>query len=327
MEQRKLGNQGLTASAQGLGCMGMSFAYGPRDDEESTAAIHRACELGVDFLDTAELYGPHHNEELIGRAIAGRRDDFFIATKFGVPMDPETREMSNDGSAENVRRSIEGSLERLGTDHVDLYYLHRVDPEVPIEETVGAMGELVAEGKVRGIGLSEAAPETIRRGHATHPLSAVQTEYSLWTRDVETNGVLDLCRELGIAFVAYAPLGRGFLTGEVRSLDQLADDDFRRTVPRFQGENLERNIGIVERLDRMAESKGVTPAQLALAWVHSRGDDVFPIPGTKRRRYVEENIAAFDVELSDDEARELEGALPDAAGDRYSPAGMAGVNI
>ncbi|MDP9188100.1 MAG: aldo/keto reductase [Actinomycetota bacterium] len=326
METRKLGEQGLSASAQGLGCMGMTFAYGATDDDESIATIHRALELGVNFLDTAEMYGPHENEELVGSAIAGRRDDWFLATKFGITRDMETMEMGNDGSPENVRRSIEGSLKRLGSDHVELYYLHRVDPGTPIEETVGVMGELVSEGKVRGIGLSEAADEPIRKAHATHPLSAVQTEYSLWTREVERNGVLQACRELGIAFVAYSPLGRGFLTGKVRNLDELADDDFRRQVPRFQGENLERNVAIVEALDEMAESKGVTAAQLALAWVHSRGDDVFPIPGTKRRRYLEENIAAFEIELAEEEQRSLEEAAGEVAGERYEPTGMASVN-
>jgi aryl-alcohol dehydrogenase-like predicted oxidoreductase len=327
MEQRKLGNQGLTASAQGLGCMGMSIAYGPGDDDESIATIQRALELGVNFLDTAEIYGPYKNEELIGTALAGRREDYFVATKFGWVMDPDNQErIGFDGSPENARRAIEGSLQRLGTDHVDLYYAHRVDPEVPVEETVGAMGEFVEQGKARGIGLSEAAPESIRKAHETFPLSAVQTEYSLWTRDPESNGVLDACRELGIAFVAYSPLGRGFLTGEIRSLDQLADDDFRRTVPRFQGENLERNVAIVEILDEMAEEKGVTAAQMALAWVHSRGEDVFPIPGTKRRKYLEENVAAFEIELSDDELGKLEAATEEVTGDRYDAAGMATLN-
>jgi aryl-alcohol dehydrogenase-like predicted oxidoreductase len=326
MEQRRLGSQGLKTSAQGLGCMGMSAFYGGRDDEESTATIHRAHELGVAFLDTAEMYGPHLNEELIGRAIAGRRDDFFIATKFGINRDPETLALSNDGSPENVRRAIEGSLQRLGTDHVDLYYLHRVDPKVPIEETVGAMGELVEEGKIKGIGLSEASRETIRRGHVTYPLSAIQTEYSLWTRDVETNGVLDTVRELGIAFVAYSPLGRGFLTGRFRDVEQFESGDYRRANPRFADGNLERNLTIVERLEGLAEKKDATPGQLALAWVHSRGDDVFPIPGTKRRAYLEQNAAAFDLELSDGELASLEQSAEQVAGDRYDEAGMAGVN-
>jgi aryl-alcohol dehydrogenase-like predicted oxidoreductase len=322
MERRKLGNQGLEASAQGLGCMGMSIAYGATDDEESIATIHRARELGVDFLDTAEMYGPHHNEELVGRAIAGRRDDFFIATKFGLRRDFKTLEMERDASPEAVRTSIEGSLKRLGTDHVDLYQLHRVDPETPIEETVGALGELVEQGKVRGIGLSEAAPDTIRRAHETFPLSSVQTEYSLWTRE---DDVLETCRELGIGFIAYSPLGRGFLTGKIRNLDELAEDDFRRSVPRFQGENLERNVAIVDLIERLAAERKVTPGQLALAWVHSRGEDVFPIPGTKRRSYLEENVAAFEVELSEGELRELDAAGDQVAGDRYDPTGMSGV--
>jgi aryl-alcohol dehydrogenase-like predicted oxidoreductase len=326
MDQRKLGSQGLETSSQGLGCMGMSAFYGERDEDESIATIHRAHELGVDFLDTAEMYGPHLNEELIGKAIAGRRDDFFIATKFGVYYDPGEGSR-RDGSPENVRRAIEGSLQRLGTDHVDLYYQHRMDPDVPVEETVGALAELVEEGKIRGIGLSEAAPETIRRAHATHPLSAIQTEYSLWTRDVESNGVLETVRELGIAFVAYSPLGRGFLTGRFRDMESFDSDDYRRTNPRFAGGNLERNLAIVERLESLASEKEATPAQLALAWVHSRGEDIFPIPGTKRRTYLEQNVAAFDLGLSDDELASLEESVEGVAGDRYDEAGMAAVNI
>ncbi|HEY3191589.1 MAG TPA: aldo/keto reductase [Solirubrobacterales bacterium] len=326
MEQRALGSQGLIASAQGLGCMGMSQVYGEPDDAESIATIHRALELGVTLLDTAEVYGPYENEMLVGRAIADRRDQAVIATKFGISgVDPDTAELELDGRPETARRSCEGSIERLGLDHIDLYYLHRVDPKVPIEETIGAMGELVDEGKVRALGISEAAPETIRRAHATRPISAVQTEYSLWSRDPERNGVIETCRELGIAFVAYSPLGRGFLTGQVRSLDQLAEDDFRRVVPRFQGDNLEANIAIVERLDRMAEQKGVSAAQLALAWVHARGEDVFPIPGTKRRRCLEENAAAFDVELGRD-IDELERAAGEVAGDRYQEPALASVD-
>jgi aryl-alcohol dehydrogenase-like predicted oxidoreductase len=327
MEQRPLGTLGLTASAQGLGCMGMSQVYGKPNDEESIATIHRALELGVSLLDTAEVYGPYENEKLVGRAIADRRDQAVVATKFGITgVDPETAELQLDGRPETARRSCEGSLERLGVEQIDLYYLHRVDPKVPIEETIGAMGELVDEGKVRAIGISEAAPETIRRAHATRPLSAVQTEYSLWSRDPERNGVLDTCRELRIAFVAYSPLGRGFLAGEIRSLDQLAEDDFRRVVPRFQGDNLEANIAIVERVDKMAKEKGVTPAQLALAWVHAQGEDVFPIPGTKRRKYLEENVAAINVELSEDEIAELERAAADVAGTRYQEAALASVD-
>jgi aryl-alcohol dehydrogenase-like predicted oxidoreductase len=329
MEKRKLGSQGLEASAQGLGCMGMSAFYGDRDDGESTQTIHRALELGVTLLDTAEMYGPHLNEELIGNAVEGRdRDSFVLATKFGIKrdMDADPPTMSNDGTPENVRASIEGSLQRLQMDHVDLYYLHRVDPDVPAEETFGALGELVSEGKVRYLGISEASPETIRKAHEAAPLSAVQTEYSLWTRDPETNGVLDACRELGIAFVAYSPLGRGFLSGKIRDLDSLDEDDYRRFNPRFAGDNLEANIAIVEKLDALAAEKGVTAAQLALAWVHSRGDDVFPIPGTKRRTYLEENVAAFDLDLSEDDLAALESAAGAVAGDRYDKSGMASVN-
>ncbi len=329
MKTRKLGSQGLEASAQGLGCMGMSAFYGDRDDDESTKTINRALELGITLLDSAEMYGPYLNEELIGKALEGRdRDSYEIATKFGIKRDMEADPpaMSNDGTPENVRSSIEGSLQRLQTDHVDLYYLHRVDPGVPIEETFGALGELVAEGKVRYLGISEAAPDTIRKAHETAPLSAVQTEYSLWTRDPETNGVLDTCRELGIAFVAYSPLGRGFLSGKIRDISSLDSDDYRRFNPRFKGDNLDSNIAIVEALDEMADSRGVTAAQLALAWVHSRGEDVFPIPGTKRRTYLEENVAAFDIGLGEDELAALESAADDVAGDRYDESGMASVN-
>ena len=329
MKTRKLGSQGLEASAQGLGCMGMSAFYGDRDDDESAKTIHRALELGVTLLDSAEMYGPYLNEELIGKALEGRdRDSYVIATKFGIKRDMEADPptMSNDGTPENVRSSIEGSLQRLQMDHVDLYYLHRVDPGIPIEETFGALGELVTEGKVRYLGISEAAPDTIRKAHETAPLSAVQTEYSLWTRDPETNGVLDTCRGLGIAFVAYSPLGRGFLSGKIRDIESLDSDDYRRFNPRFKGDNLDSNIAIVEKLDELASEKGATAAQLALAWVHSRGEDVFPIPGTKRRTYLEENVAAFDIELSDDELSSLEGAVDDVAGDRYDESGMASVN-
>lgn len=329
MKTRKLGSQGLEASAQGLGCMGMSAFYGDRDDDESTKTIHRALELGVTLLDSAEMYGPYLNEELIGKALQGRdRASYAIATKFGIKRDMEADPptMSNDGTPENVRSSIEGSLKRLEMDHVDLYYLHRVDPGVPIEETFGALGELVTEGKVRYLGISEAAPDTIRKAHETAPLSAVQTEYSLWTRDPETNGVLDTCRELGIAFVAYSPLGRGFLSGKIRDISSLDSDDYRRFNPRFKGDNLDSNIAIVEALDEMADSRGVTAAQLALAWVHSRGEDVFPIPGTKRRTYLEENVAAFDIGLGEDELAALESAADDVAGDRYDESGMASVN-
>jgi aryl-alcohol dehydrogenase-like predicted oxidoreductase len=323
MKRRQLGTQGLEVSAVGLGCMGMSAFYGETDEHESVAAIHRALELGVTFLDTAEMYGPHLNEELVGRAIAGRRDDYEIATKFGVRrVDGEN---VRDGSPANVRRSIEGSLQRLGTDRVDLYYQHRMDPDTPVEETVGALGELVAEGKVRYLGLSEAAPETIRRAHATHPITAVQTEYSLWTRELEAE-ILPTLRELGIGLVSYSPLGRGFLAGRFDSPEDLADDDFRRHGPRFTGANLEANRQLAARVRELADEKGVTAAQLALAWVLAQGTDVVPIPGTKRRSYVEQNAAAVDIELSDDELDRL-AALPAAAGERYDEAGMRSVNV
>ncbi len=287
MQSVSLGSEGLTVSRQGLGCMGMSDFYGPRDDAESIATIHRALELGVTLLDTADMYGPHTNERLVGGAIADRRDGVVLATTFGIVRDAEDpAKRSVNGRPEYVREACEGSLRRLGLDHIDLYYQHRVDPETPIEETVGAMGELVSEGKVRFLGLSEAAPETIRRAHATHPISALQSEYSIWARDPEAE-VLPTLRELGIGLVPYSPLGRGFLTGKLRSLDDLADDNFRRYQPRLQGDNLEANIAIVEKIDALAEEKNVTPAQIALAWVHAQGEDVVPIPGTTRRGYLE----------------------------------------
>jgi aryl-alcohol dehydrogenase-like predicted oxidoreductase len=328
MKRRKLGS--LEVSALGLGCMGMSAFYGSADQGEAIAAIHRALELGIDFLDTAQLYGPMTNEELVGRAIKGHRDDYVIATKFARRMDAaKPGDMSSvgplDGSAEHVRSSIEGSLERLGTEHVDLYYQHRVDPNVPIEETVGAMAELVEQGKVRHIGLSEAAPETIRRAHAVHPITAVQTEYSLWTRDPERE-VLPTCRELGIGFVPYSPLGRGFLSGRFRSPDELDEGDFRRSGPRFTGENLKANQRLAAKVGEIAEEKGITPAQLALAWVLAQGDDLVPIPGTKRRRYLEQNAAAVEVELSGEDLARIEAELPPPAGERYDEAGMATVN-
>jgi aryl-alcohol dehydrogenase-like predicted oxidoreductase len=327
MEKRPLGSQGLTPTMQGLGCMGMTFAYGEGDDDESIATIHRALELDLNFFDTAERYGPLENEKLLGRALADRRDEAFIATKFGIYADDGggAYKQNVDGRPENVRRAIDGSLERLQTDHVELYQLHRVDPDVPIEETVGAMGELVEQGKVLGIGLSEASAETIRRAHATHPISSVQSEYSLWTRDPEENGVLETCRDLGIGFIAYSPLGRGFLTGAFKSTEEFGDDDFRPTTPRFQGENFERNKAIVERIEQMAEGKGVTAGQLALAWVHHQGEDVFPIPGTKRRKYLEENIAAAQVSLDTGDLEELGAIGLDVAGDRYSEAGMQSI--
>jgi len=326
MEHRNLGD--LEVSALGLGCMGMSAFYGSADEGEAVATIHRALELGCTFLDTAEMYGPFTNEQLVGKAIAGRRDEVQLATKFGIRFAPTEDNPTNrvlDGSPENVRRSIEGSLERLGTDHVDLYYLHRVDPGTPIEETVGAMGELVSEGKVRHLGLSEAAPDTIRRAHATHPITALQTEWSLWTRDIEAE-ILPAARELGIGVVPYSPLGRGFLSGRFTSPDQLDADDFRRHGPRFTGENLEQNLRLVSKVAELAEEKGCMPGQHALAWVLAQGDDVAPIPGTKRRKYLEENLGAVDVRLTPEDLDRIDSELPRAAGDRYDPTGMATVN-
>ena len=323
MKQRNLGS--LPVPALGLGCMGMSAFYGTTDDAESLATIQRALELGCNFLDTAEMYGPFKNEELVGKAIADRRDEWIVATKFGIRFAPTEDNPTNrvlDGSPENVRRSIEGSLERLGTDHVDLYYLHRVDPNTPIEETIGAMAELVQEGKVRYLGMSEAGPETLRRANAVHQITALQTEYSLWSRD-PGDEILPTCRELGIGFVAYSPLGRGFLTGAIQSVDDLAQDDYRRSSPRFQGENFDRNLELVGTIEELAANKAVTSAQLALAWVLAQGEDIVPIPGTKRRARLEENAAAVDVELSDDELREIADALPEASGDRYPEQSMA----
>jgi aryl-alcohol dehydrogenase-like predicted oxidoreductase len=326
MKQRSLGS--LAVPEIGLGCMGMSAFYGSTDENESIATIHRALELGCNFLDTAEMYGPFTNEELVGRAIAGRRDDWVVATKLGIRVAPTEDSPTNrtlDGSAENVRQSIEGSLRRLGTDHVDLYYLHRVDPATPIEETVGAMGELVQEGKVRHLGLSEASPETLRRAHATHPITALQTEYSLWTRDPEGE-ILPTVRELGIGFVPYSPLGRGFLSGRFSSPDELDADDFRRHGPRFQGDALEQNLKLAAKIREIAEEKGATPGQLALAWVLAQGEDLVPIPGTKRRTYLEENLGAADVELTDDDLARIEAEIPRAVGDRYDATGMATIN-
>jgi aryl-alcohol dehydrogenase-like predicted oxidoreductase len=316
---RALGQQGLQTSEQGLGCMGMSEFYGQGDDEESIAVIHRALELGITLLDTADMYGVGANEELVGRAIAGRRDEVQLATKFGIVRDPGGGATTNiDGSPEYVRKACEASLQRLGVDHVDLYYQHRKDPKVPIEETVGAMAELVAEGKVGYLGLSEASPETLRKAHEVHPITALQTEYSLWSRDVEA-GTLTACRQLGVGFVAYSPLGRGFLTGTMKSEDAFGEGDFRGMTPRFQGENLRRNVELVERVEKLAAGKGISAAQLALAWVHAQGPDIVPIPGTKRRSYLEENAAARDVELTDEDLALLDEAVPAgaAAGGRY----------
>jgi aryl-alcohol dehydrogenase-like predicted oxidoreductase len=329
MEKRTLGTDGLEVSELGLGCMGMSAFYGSADEAEGIATIQRALELGVNFLDTAEMYGPHTNERLVGKAVAGNRDAYVIATKFGVVHDLDDEGNPSrrlDGSPENVRRSVEGSLERLGTDRIDLYYQHRMDPNVPIEETVGALGELVAEGKILHIGLSEAAPERIRKAHATHPITAVQTEYSLWTRDLEAD-VLPTLRELGIGLVPYSPLGRGFLSGRFKSPEELDADDFRRHGPRFTGDNLSANLSLAAKVEEFAAEKGATPAQYALAWVLAQGDDVVPIPGTKRREYLEQNVGAVDVELTDDDLRRIDAELPEAEGDRYDPDGMRTVHV
>jgi aryl-alcohol dehydrogenase-like predicted oxidoreductase len=304
----------------------MSAFYGDRDDEESVRTIHRALDLGVNFLDTSDMYGPHTNEQLVGRAIADRRDEVVLATKFGIVFDPDNpQNRSINGKPEYVREACEGSLRRLGVDHIDLYYQHRVDTDTPIEETVGAMAELVEQGKVRYLGLSEAGPETLRRACAVHPISALQTEYSLWSREPEDE-ILPACRELGIGFVPYSPLGRGFLTGAIKSPDDLDEDDYRRFSPRFQGENFQRNLDLVAEIERIAGDKGVTPAQLALAWVLRQGDDIAPIPGTKKVARLEENVGAVDVELTDEDLRRIAEALPEAAGLRYPEAMMSTVN-
>jgi aryl-alcohol dehydrogenase-like predicted oxidoreductase len=327
MERRTLGHQGLTVSALGLGCMGMSEFYTGRDDAESIATIHRALDLDVDFLDTADMYGPFTNERLVGRAIRGRRDQVILATKFGNERGEDGSFLGVNGRPEYVRKSCDGSLQRLGVDHIDLYYQHRVDRTVPIEETVGAMADLVRQGKVRYLGLSEAGPATLRRGNAEYPVSALQTEYSLWTRDAEDE-ILPLCRELGIGFVAYSPLGRGFLTGRFRTFEDLPEDDYRRNSPRFQGENFQKNLDLVERVEEIAKRKRCTPAQLALAWLLAQGDDIVPIPGTKQRRYLEENIGALRIELTRGDLDEVEEVAPKgvAAGDRYHEAGMRTIN-
>jgi aryl-alcohol dehydrogenase-like predicted oxidoreductase len=326
MKLRTLG-QGLVVSAEGLGCMGMSEFYGSHDDDQSLATIRRALDIGVTLIDTADMYGPFTNERLVGRGIADRRDEVVVATKFGNERREDGSRLGINGRPEYVLAACDASLDRLGVDHIDLYYQHRVDRTVPIEETWGAMKELVTAGKVRHLGISEAAPETIRLAHAVHPITAVQTEWSLWTRDPETNGVLDTVRELGIGFVPYSPLGRGFLSGTIASIDALDKDDFRRRNPRFQGYNFFKNMELVKKLEAIAKAKGITPGQLALAWVLAKGDDVVPIPGTRRIAYLEENVAAVDIELTADEIARIDGAAPPgfAVGDRYPD--MSNINV
>jgi aryl-alcohol dehydrogenase-like predicted oxidoreductase len=325
MKTKALGSQGIQASEMGLGCMGMSEFYGPGNDAESLRTLDRALELGISFWDTADVYGPHTNEVLVGRALKGRRDKITLATKFGILRDPkEPMKRGFNGSPAYTRAACDASLSRLGTDHIDLYYLHRVDPGTPIEETAWAMGQLVKEGKIRGIGFSELSPETLKRAHAVFPVTAVQSEYSLWSREPE-EGILDTCRELGIAFVAYSPLGRGFLTGQIKKFEDLAADDYRRFSPRFQGDNFQKNLALVEKIGQLAKEKGCTASQLALAWVFTRGDHLFPIPGTKKVHYLEENAGALQVSLSAEEASLLDRIAPPGAalGSRY-PAEMMG---
>ncbi|HSQ21043.1 MAG TPA: aldo/keto reductase [Blastocatellia bacterium] len=328
MKKRKLARQGLQVSPLGLGCMGMSEFYGPRDEAESIATIHRALDLGINFLDTADIYGPFTNEELIGKAIRGRRRDVVLATKFGIVRGDDPNSRSINGRPEYVRTSCEGSLRRLGIDVIDLYYQHRVDPQIPIEETVGAMADLAREGKVRYLGLSEASAATIRRAHAVHPIAALQTEYSLWSREPEED-ILATVHELGIAFVAYCPLGRGFLTGQIKRYEDFAADDYRRQSPRFQGDNFARNLALVRHVETIAKQKHCTAAQLALAWVLAQGEDVIPIPGTKRRSYLEQNAAAVDIRLTSEDLRRLNEAAPRgaASGARYPEQMMGFINL
>ncbi len=329
MQQRKLGTNGPLVSALGLGCMGMSDFYSTGyDEQEAIATLHRALELGVTLLDTADMYGPHTNEQLIGKAIKGKRDQVFLATKFGIvrdPADPTARGVSS--KPDYIRRSVEGSLQRLGVETIDLYYQHRVDPKVPIEEVVGTLADLIQEGKIRHIGLSEASVATLERAHQVHPITALQTEYSLWSRDAE-QGQLAACQRLGIGFVAYSPLGRGFLTGAIQNIEDLAADDFRRDNPRFQGENFARNLELVTKVSELARQKGVIPSQLALAWVMAQGENIVPIPGTKRRRYLEENVAAAEITLSEQELAAIEAVFPQTgvAGARYTTVGMELIN-